>query len=126
VSKPLHCSIIKGEGDKNYLDIIDSCRQIAQFVERNTNIKMSEIVGDFIRDPSGTWWLLGIKAFVLEDTYAVPVLRHFLPNEEAMYEMKQKENLDTGRTMDDDPLLKNKKLPPAKIDNVKVLICRFC
>ncbi len=29
-------------------------------------IILSEIVGDFIKDQSGNWWLLNIKAFQIE------------------------------------------------------------
>lgn len=27
---------------------------------------MSEIVADWVKDPAGIWWLLGVKAFKLE------------------------------------------------------------
>lgn len=50
------------------------------FVERNTNLKMSELAADFIKDPAGIWWLVGIKAFKLEESYAKPVFKHFLPS----------------------------------------------
>jgi len=60
-------------------------------MERNTNLKMEELAADFIRDPAGTWWLIQIKAFKLAESSAVPVLRHFLASEEAMYEVEHKE-----------------------------------
>ena len=47
---PMHCSLVKAKGDKNYGQIIESTERIAKFVERNTNIKMSELACDFIRD----------------------------------------------------------------------------
>lgn len=62
-------------------------------MERNTNLKMEELAADFIRDPSGTWWLIQIKAFKLAETNAVPVLRHFLANEEAMYDLENKDSV---------------------------------
>lgn len=57
-SIPLHCSLIKAEGDKNYKEIIEKTEEIAKFIERNTNLKMEELATDFIRDPAGTWWLI--------------------------------------------------------------------
>lgn len=50
------------------------------FVERNTNLKMSELAADFIKDPSGIWWLIGIKAFKLEESYAKPIFKLFMPS----------------------------------------------
>ena len=47
---PLHCSLVKAKGDSNYETIINNAYQIAKFVERNTNLKMTELAADFIRD----------------------------------------------------------------------------
>ena len=50
------------------------------FIERNTNLKMTELAADFIKDQAGIWWLIGIKAFKLEETYAKPTFKAFLPS----------------------------------------------
>jgi hypothetical protein len=48
------------------LQIVEYTKELAMFIERNTNLKMTEIVGDYIKDPSGIWWLVGVKAFKIE------------------------------------------------------------
>lgn len=50
------------------------------YVERNTNLKMSELAADFIKDPAGIWWLIGVKAFKLEESFAKPIFKNFLPS----------------------------------------------
>ena len=41
------------------------------FVERNTNLKMTELVCDWTKDPAGIWWLLGVKAFKLDVLFLI-------------------------------------------------------
>jgi hypothetical protein len=50
------------------------------FMERHTNLRMTELAVDYIKDPAGIWWFIGVKAFKLEDTYAKHVLKGFLPS----------------------------------------------
>jgi hypothetical protein len=90
-------------------------------MERNTNLKMTELVCDYIKDPADIWWLIGVKAFKLEETQAKPILRAFIPH------------LDYLSLEDDDDKKKDKygRLKSANKDNtkseyVKLRICRFC
>lgn len=76
----MHCSIVKAKGEQQYETIISSTRDIAVFMERNTNLKMTELAADFIKDPAGIWWFLGVKAFKLEETTAKPVFKAFVPS----------------------------------------------
>lgn len=41
---------------------------------------MSELAADFIRDSAGIWWLIGVKAFKLENSYAKPTFKNFIPS----------------------------------------------
>ena len=41
---------------------------------------MSELAADFIKDPAGIWWLIGVKAFKLEESFAKPIFKNFLPS----------------------------------------------
>jgi len=38
-------------------------QNITNFMKVYRGIEMSEIVGDFIKDEAGNWWLINIKAF---------------------------------------------------------------
>ena len=66
VNIPMHCSIVKAKGDLNYEKIVVDTKNIAKFVEKNTNLKMGELAADYIRDQAGIWWFLGVKAFKIE------------------------------------------------------------
>eukprot|EP00347_Sterkiella_histriomuscorum_P010413 403376398 len=109
----LHCSFVKAKGDQNYQQIVESTQRIAMFVERNTNLKMSELAADFIKDSAGIWWLVGIKAFKLEDSFATPIFKHFLPSHDLI--------------LSEDEESKRKSQNQEKVNEyVKLRICRFC
>lgn len=73
---------------------------------------MSELAVDFIKDQSGIWWFLGVKAFKLEESLAKPVLNAFLPHHEVYVDQE------------DNP---KKKIDLEKVSEyVKLRICRFC
>jgi hypothetical protein len=36
-----------------------------KFSKININVEFDELVGDFIKDEAGKWWLINIKAFKL-------------------------------------------------------------
>lgn len=73
---------------------------------------MSELVADFIRDPSGIWWFIGVKAFKLEETSAKPILKVFLPSHDLEFEEKTKDKSVVNQEKGS--------------EHVKVRICRFC
>ena len=62
------------------MEIIEQTKELSLFIERNTNLKMSELVVDYIKDTANIYWFIGEKAFKIEETHAKPVLRAFLPN----------------------------------------------
>jgi len=84
-------------------------------VEINTNLKLTELAVDFIKDPADIWWVIGVKGFKVEESYAKPVLRAFFPKEEATPYYSESEN-----TAGKGPNLKEEK------ENVRLRICRFC
>ena len=112
VSKTLHCSIVKAKGDQNYDCIINSCKELARFIEKNTNIKFTELACDFIRDQAGIWWFLGVKAFKTETSYAKQTFKAFIPSHELLADV------DEGK--------KDKQGSEKKSEYVKLRICRFC
>ena len=40
---------------------------IVKYLNNNLGISFQELIGDFIKDESGTWWLINIKGFILAD-----------------------------------------------------------
>ncbi len=76
----LSCSLVNSAGEDKYSQIVKYAFDIAHFVERHTNIKLTELAADFIRDPAGIWWFLGVKAFQTEQTTARVTLGAFLSN----------------------------------------------
>ena len=40
-------------------------KNIVEFVSRNLKIHFKEFVCDFVKDGSGNWWFINVKAFIL-------------------------------------------------------------
>lgn len=47
-------------------------KNLALFLEKRIKIKLSILVGDFIKDDSGDWYFLGLKAFREKDP-SIPI-----------------------------------------------------
>ena len=43
------------------------------------NVQFTELIGDFIKDESGTWWLINVKGFLIQDDpiYDVKIITCF-------------------------------------------------
>lgn len=39
---------------------------LLKFLKINTGIEFEELVCDFIKDEAGTWWLINIKSFIID------------------------------------------------------------
>lgn len=47
-------------------------QNIVKYLQDNLRVRFEELVGDFIKDESGIWWLVNIKAFKLVDEKVIP------------------------------------------------------
>jgi LMBR1 domain-containing protein 1 len=57
------CTIVKSKQGKNLSDTKSTLERIMQFLLFHRGIELTELVGDFIKDEVGNWWLVSIKAF---------------------------------------------------------------
>jgi len=74
-----NCTIVHTMKGKHVDETMPYLKNIVKFIENNiyyqpdTNktkqqlkhIQFNQLVGDFIKDESGTWWLINIKAYQL-------------------------------------------------------------
>ena len=77
-----HCSIIKSKGEEQYAELINSNYNIVTFLKKNTNIRLNELVADYIKDSAGIWWFIGVKAFKIDENQGKYSLKPFLPYHE--------------------------------------------
>lgn len=56
-------TIVRSRQGKNLEETVKSLKEIVQYMVFFRGIRLSEIVGDFIKDEMGNWWLVNIKAF---------------------------------------------------------------
>lgn len=84
-------------------------QNITNFMKVYRGIDMSEIVGDFIKDEAGNWWLINIKAFQTDSK--------IIKNPQSMLE-----NGENDEEVVDDGL--GEKYEKEKYQKTK--ICRYC
>ena len=65
-SQKKHCTIVPTRNGKHIDQTLPYLENLVKFVENNTNLRFKELVGDFIKDESGTYWLTGVKAYILD------------------------------------------------------------
>lgn len=39
---------------------------IVRFLDIHLGVQFKEMIGDFIKDESGTWWLVNVKGFLIQ------------------------------------------------------------
>ena len=59
------CTIVYTCRGKQVQETAPFLQNLEKYMNFHLGIKFEEIVGDFIRDESGIWWLVNIKGFVL-------------------------------------------------------------
>lgn len=69
------CTIIQTSQGKNVEETTPYLLNIVKFLHIHLGIKFKELVGDFVKDESGIWWLINIKGFVL---FGEPVINQKL------------------------------------------------
>jgi hypothetical protein len=67
ISSPASCAIQVTPSAKDCVETVELVERIVKFGEKNIRpvVSFEEMAADFIRDPSGRWWLLQVKAFKL-------------------------------------------------------------
>lgn len=59
------CSIVYTSRGKQVSETAPYLKNIEKYLNLHLGITFEEIIGDFIRDESGIWWLINIKGFIL-------------------------------------------------------------
>lgn len=60
------CSIVETRNGKHLEETLPYLQNIVKYMHVYAKAKFSELVGDFVKDEAGIWWLINIKAFVLD------------------------------------------------------------
>jgi hypothetical protein len=55
-------TIVKSKQGTNLQQTMKPLREIVQYMKFFRGIELSEVVGDFIKDEAGNWWMVNIKA----------------------------------------------------------------
>ena len=61
------CSIINITKGKTLEDTVPYLNNIVKYFDEHKKLKFDELIGDFIKDESGIWWLINIKGFIIND-----------------------------------------------------------
>eukprot|EP00347_Sterkiella_histriomuscorum_P019089 403342991 len=111
------CSIIVSKGNSTYQEPVMMSENIAKYVEQNIGVRFSDLVADFIKDESGIWWFLQVKAFAYEQpTFKLRINAYCGPvDEEHLY-----------LSSESDKEGKNKDEKEEKDLFQKMRICKFC
>lgn len=66
------CTIIKTDKGRFVEDTVPFIQNILHYFKINLALTFKEFVVDFIRDESGIYWFINLKAFVF-DEYKLPI-----------------------------------------------------
>ena len=64
---------------------------MVKFLETNLRVFFEEMVADFIKDESGLWWMIGVKAYKFVNPSVKPNLKLFIDVYEEYEEVESKE-----------------------------------
>lgn len=59
------CTIVQTCRGKQIEETAPYLLNIVRYLDVHLKIKFQELVGDFIKDESGVWWMINIKGFIL-------------------------------------------------------------
>lgn len=59
------CTIFKNEGIQATETSVQ-LENLVKYLRINLGVVFEELIGDFIKDEAGTWWLVNIKGFLLK------------------------------------------------------------
>lgn len=59
------CTIVQTCRGKQVEETAPYLLNIVRYMDIHLNIKFHELIGDFIKDESGVWWMVNIKGFIL-------------------------------------------------------------
>ena len=60
-------TVAKTSTGKHLAETLPVLREVADHMRVHRGIYLSELVGDFIKDEEGNWWLTDIKAFKYDE-----------------------------------------------------------
>lgn len=65
---------------------------LVKFLETNLRVFFQEMVADFIKDESGLWWMIGVRAYKFVNPDVKPNLKLFVDIYEEEGEVEKKES----------------------------------
>lgn len=73
-------SIIKSKTGITVDETVGYIVNLVKFLEPNLSVFFNEMVCDFIKDDSGLWWMIGVRAFKLDKNLNAPTFGAFIEN----------------------------------------------
>ncbi|OQR84762.1 hypothetical protein ACHHYP_12967 [Achlya hypogyna] len=119
------CSFVK-LSERACTDVYDINLRIVKYLEHELRISVETLVGDFVKDDFGQWWLLQVKSFQIKHVRPGR-LNSFAPKLMAAYER----SIVADDVHDDDDGAEARAAKPgtAELENAKVhkmFPCKFC
>jgi hypothetical protein len=87
----LSCSIIKWKTGRTVDETSQYLENLVKFLETNLRVFFDEMIADFIKDESGLWWMIGVKAYKFSNPSVKPNLKLFIDVYEEYEEIESKE-----------------------------------
>ena len=85
------CSIIKCKTGRTVDETNEYIQNLVKFLETNMRVFFEEMVADFVKDESGIWWMIGVKAYKFVNPDVTPYLKPFIDVYEEEEETEKKE-----------------------------------
>lgn len=101
------CSIIQSKTGRTVYETNQYIENLVKFLETNIRCYFEEMVADFIKDESGLWWMIGVRAYKFPSYDVKPYLKLFIEDFEEEESSSKKEK--GSKTLKD-----------------KIKICRMC
>lgn len=76
------CSIIQSKTGRTVYETNKYIENLVKFLEPNIRVFFEEMVWDFIKDESGLWWMIGVRAYKFTNPEIKPYLKLFIEDYE--------------------------------------------
>ena len=60
-------TIVRSATGRNLFETLPFLKEIVRYMRFQRGINLLELVGDFVKDEEGNWWLVNVKAFLIEE-----------------------------------------------------------
>ena len=77
------CTIVRTSKGKQFTEALTQIQNILSYLYKSFHVSFEQFVADFIKDESENWWLVNVKAFIIEEPKPdLAKIKMFLGNEE--------------------------------------------